>query len=60
MLSSVLVRAQARGELAADADLETAVNALVGSYYMGDLASSRSPRDWPEPVVELVPGASQC
>ncbi len=56
MLRSVLERAQARGELAADADLETAVNALVGSYYAGYLASGRSPRDWPERVVELVLG----
>ena len=60
MLSSVLVRAQARGELAADADLETAVNALVGSYYAGYLASGRSPRDWPERVVELVLGGLAC
>jgi hypothetical protein len=54
MLRSVLERSRARGELAADADLETAVSALIGSYYASYLARSRVPRDWPERAVELV------
>jgi AcrR family transcriptional regulator len=54
MLRSSLERARARGELAHDADLETAVNALVGSYYASYLAGGRVPRNWPERAVELV------
>jgi AcrR family transcriptional regulator len=54
MLRSVLTRAQARGELAAAADLEMAVNMLVGSYYASYLAASRVARDWPERAGELV------
>jgi AcrR family transcriptional regulator len=54
MLRTVLERARARGEVAADADVETAVNALVGSYYASYLAGSRVPRNWPERAVELV------
>ena len=42
-----------RGELAHDGP-ETAVNALVGSYYASYLAGSRVPRNWPERAVELV------
>lgn len=54
MLRSVLEDARERGELAADADLDTAVNALVGSFYAGYLAGARIPDDWPERAVELV------
>ena len=54
MLRSVLERAQGRGELAAGADLESAVNALVGSYYAGYLAGTKTPRDWPQRAVELI------
>ena len=54
MLRALLERAQLRGELADDADLETAVNMLVGSYYAGYLADSKIPRDWPERAVDLV------
>lgn len=54
MLRSVLHRAQERGELAAGADLETAVNALVGSYYATYLAGRAVPRDWAQRAVELT------
>ena len=54
MLRAVLERARARGELRHDADLETAVNALVGSYYACYVAGGRVPRNWPERAVELV------
>jgi hypothetical protein len=54
MLRSVLEGAQARGELAADADLDSAVNALVGSFYASYLAGTAVPRDWPQRAVELV------
>jgi AcrR family transcriptional regulator len=56
MLRSVLERAQARGEIRPDADLEMAVNALVGSYYASYLAGGKAPRDWPERAVDLVLG----
>ena len=54
MLRSVLERARTRGELRADADLETAVNALVGSYYAGFLAGTPTPRDWPHRVAAIL------
>jgi AcrR family transcriptional regulator len=40
-------------ELADSADLETAVNMLVGSYYANYLAG-RIPRDWPQRAVGLI------
>jgi hypothetical protein len=54
MLRSVLERAQARGELRADADFDTAVAMLIGSYYAHYLAGRPIPRDWPQTAVELV------
>jgi len=53
MLRGVLERAQMRGELAAEADIETAVNMLVGSYSAHDLAG-RVPRDWPRSAVAFI------
>jgi AcrR family transcriptional regulator len=53
MLRGVLERAQLRGELAPAADLETAVNMLIGSYYAAYLAG-RVPRDWALRAVELT------
>lgn len=53
MLRGVLERARLQGELADDADLETAVNMLVGSYYATYLAG-RVPRDWARRAVELT------
>jgi hypothetical protein len=54
MIRSVLEGAQARGELAAGADLEWAVNALVGSYYASYLTGRAVPRDWSQRAVDLV------
>jgi AcrR family transcriptional regulator len=54
MLRSVLEGAQARGELAAGADLESAVNALIGSYYASYLAGRAIPREWPRRAVKLI------
>jgi hypothetical protein len=53
MLRGVLEQAQLRGDLVGDADLETAVNMLVGSYYANYLAG-RVPGDWPKRAVDLV------
>jgi len=54
MLRSVLEHAQARGELRADVDLDTAVNMLIGSYYAHYLAGTAIAADWPERAVRLV------
>jgi hypothetical protein len=54
MLRSVLEQAQARGELSADADLDTAVAMLVGSYYAHYLAGTPIARDWPERAVRAA------
>jgi AcrR family transcriptional regulator len=50
----VLEHARERGELREDADLEAAVNALVGSYYAQYLAGDPFPEDWPEAVVRTI------
>jgi len=57
---AILRAAQERRDLAPDADLEAAVNMLVGSFYACYLAASRIPGDWPERVVDtlLTPHAS--
>jgi AcrR family transcriptional regulator len=54
MLRSVLEQAQARGELRADADLDTAVAMLIGSYYAHYLAGAPIARNWPEQAVRLI------
>lgn len=54
MLRSALEQAQERGELLADADLETAVNMLIGSYYAYYLAGTPVAGDWPERAVQLI------
>jgi AcrR family transcriptional regulator len=51
---AILRAAKERKELAADADLEAAVNMLVGSFYACYLAGSRIPSNWPERVVDIV------
>lgn len=50
----VLEHAQKRGELREDADVETAVNMLVGSYYAQYLAGDPFPGSWPEAVVDTI------
>lgn len=53
-LLAILKSAQVRGELNADADLEAAVNLLVGSFYARYLSGEGIPHDWPGRVVTLV------
>jgi AcrR family transcriptional regulator len=53
-LREVLQAAADRGELRGDADLDGAVDALVGSFYARHLAGSPAPRSWPRSVVETV------
>lgn len=53
-LREILEHARKRGELRTGADLEAAVNMLVGSYYAQYLAGNPFPDDWPEAVVDTV------
>ena len=53
-LREVLEHARGRGKLRDDADIEAAVNMLVGSYYAQYLAGDAFPDDWPEAVVDTV------
>jgi AcrR family transcriptional regulator len=53
-LLAILKTAQVRGELDADADMEAAVNLLVGSFYARYLSGEGIPQDWPGRVVTLV------
>jgi AcrR family transcriptional regulator len=50
----VLEHALGRGELRKHADLDAAVNMLVGSYYAQYLAGDPFPDDWPDAVVHAV------
>ena len=51
---AVLEAAHERGELRPEADLDTAVHALVGAYYAQYLSGDRFARRWPAPVVDVV------
>lgn len=52
----LLDAAWARGELRPDADLDAAVNALIGSFYARYLTGDGVPADWPERIVATVWG----
>jgi AcrR family transcriptional regulator len=53
-LLTLLRLAQEREELAKGADLEAAVNLLVGSFYARYLTGDSIPQDWPERVVTTL------
>lgn len=53
-LRAVLAAARARGELRAGADLDLAVNCLLGAYYAQALAGRPFVRRWAAQVVEAV------
>lgn len=53
-LLAVLSAAAERRELMPDADLDAAVNLLIGSFYARYLSDGAIPADWPERVVRLV------
>ena len=53
-IRAVLEAARKRGELRRGADLDAAVQALVGAYYAQYLAGTRFPRRWPGSVVDVV------
>ncbi len=54
LIRAVLDRAMARGELAADVDLDAAVSMLVGSLYAAHLAGGTPPPAFEEHVVDIV------
>ena len=53
-LRAILEAAQLRSELREHADLDAAVNMLVGSYYARYLTGEGIPRDWAERIVETL------
>lgn len=54
MLRAILDRAKAKGELAPRADLDCAVNLLVGGFYARYLADAKVPPAFARDVVEIV------
>jgi AcrR family transcriptional regulator len=46
--------AQLRGEIRPDADLDAAMELLIGSLFTRALAGDRSPHPWPERAVDTV------
>ena len=54
LLRDVLARAVAAGELRADADLEAATSALLGTYYADHLAGRPGQPGWARDAVDLV------
>ncbi len=53
-IMAILLAAVQRAEICPSADLDVAVNFLVGSFYARYLSGERIPVDWPERVVHLV------
>jgi hypothetical protein len=54
MLSAVLERARQRGELREKADIDAAVNLLVGAFYARYLQQSKIPYGYPAQLVSIV------
>ena len=54
MLARVLQRAAERGELHGVADIDAAVNMLIGAFYARYLASSKIPSEYPAELVRIV------
>jgi len=54
MLRNVLEEAEKRGDLRNDADIDTAVSMLIGSFYAHYLTGEKIPRDWPRRIVQTV------
>jgi AcrR family transcriptional regulator len=58
-LLAILEAGRASGQVRADADLDAAVNLLVGSFYARYLTGDGVPRSWPDRVVGVVwPGVA--
>lgn len=54
MLREILERAEKRGELRPDANLEAAINMLVGAFYARYLAGSKIPATFPQELAQIV------
>lgn len=54
MLRTVLEQARQNDELQPDANIEAAVNLLIGSYYARYLTGDGLPDDWPEQIVGVL------
>ena len=54
MVRDLLDMSAARGEIRPGADLETAVNLLIGAFYARYLAGDRGSSDWAARVVDTV------
>lgn len=54
MLLAILDRAKRRGELRRGANLDVAVNLLVGAFYARYLAASAIPAGFPRELVAMV------
>lgn len=54
LLRTALEQARERGEIAADADLDAAVSALLGPFYADYMAASSARPRWAETAVDLV------
>jgi AcrR family transcriptional regulator len=50
----ILDEGRARGEVRADADLDAAINLLIGAIYARHLSGAAVPRDWPARTVATV------
>lgn len=54
MLRAILEQAKAKREIRRDADLDCAVNMLVGAFYAAYLANSKVPAAFPREMVDIV------
>ncbi|HJO39155.1 MAG TPA: TetR/AcrR family transcriptional regulator [Vicinamibacterales bacterium] len=54
LLREVLESAEAEGALRAGADLDAAVNMLIGSFYAHYLTGDKMPRTWARRIVDTV------
>jgi AcrR family transcriptional regulator len=60
VLAKVLRDGQARGEVRADLDIDTAVALLIGPFYARYLSGERFPRTWAAQVVTMLWPAFQA
>jgi AcrR family transcriptional regulator len=59
-LRRILDDGRARGEVRADADLDAAINLLIGAIYARHLSGASVPRDWPARTVSTVLRGIAC
>ncbi len=54
MLRDILERAQSKGELRGDINLDAVVNLLVGAFYARYLADPSIPHEFPQDLVDVI------